>query len=277
MNFYHYHEKINEDDESLNIILKDLIEFDEYRVRSLRKEIINKCSRIVSKKERLCDSQIYYLNRQENIRNLLKIKNDGKQKYLDSSVVDYYYLCSYDELIFPPIVSIIDRLLKSDDTVLEEIFNPKIEVDESLIIKAEKMAEEIDKINNFDVEAKIKRLNELKSVLDKQKSFNYKNNDYVYYKKLQDLIKVSTVEFIYSEKLNEALLTLGFFEDSEFLEKYQKDHYEFFNKIKIKRDNINNLQNPNSKKKTKRINSVNVEKYYPTIFDDNNDNFNKKY
>ena len=89
------------------VIYKYIVNFDKNRMLSLRSNIINNCSELV---HREVDSDI-------EINSSMRIRNLKQNKIGDM----YHY--SYDEYVYPHLVSLIDMLLKNDITSLERILD----------------------------------------------------------------------------------------------------------------------------------------------------------
>lgn len=181
------------------------IEFDKEKLKKLKIEIINKCSEITHKE--------YNNTIEPNYFDYLKIRNYQSKQIGTVEGRDYapdktLYHISYDEYIFPYLVTLIDRLLKNDIEALNEIFNPSIEKEKiSFTQRIENLSKEIDEINNFDTNKKITKLQELQKLIETQKLNSSQLPVSLYYTKVQELI---TFKYINSMKITEIEKTESF-------------------------------------------------------------------
>ena len=89
------------------IVYKYLVKFNRNEMITLRNSIINNCSELVHR-EIICNTVI---------------KSNKKIKNLKQNKVGEIYHYSYDEYVYPRLVSLIDLLLKNDDTAIEAIID----------------------------------------------------------------------------------------------------------------------------------------------------------
>jgi len=94
------------------------------------------------------------------------------------------YRYTYDEIIYPRYLNNIIELLNGNVDVVEEIFNPveDISIDERIKL----LSNEIDNIDNTNVDLKVKKLEELKNLIEISKQKVKKVSDY--YKEVQSLV-----------------------------------------------------------------------------------------
>lgn len=150
------------------------ITYDEEDLRSIREEVIKNFSSISSSKK----------------TSIKRSLNDG------NDVTMLYY-----EFSHPKLIGLIDKLLLNDFSVLQEIEAPKETGQnyyEDLIISLD---DEIDTIDNFDVDRKIKKLQELKEVLNKR-NLNKNNNGLSrYYEMVQSIINMMLLDHMDEEEV----------------------------------------------------------------------------
>ena len=150
------------------------ITYDEEDLRSIREEVIKNFSSIYSSKK----------------TSIKRSLNDG------NDVTMLYY-----EFSHPKLIGLIDKLLLNDFSVLQEIEAPKETGQnyyEDLIISLD---DEIDTIDNFDVDRKIKKLQELKEVLNKR-NLNKNNNGLSrYYEMVQSIINMMLLDHMDEEEV----------------------------------------------------------------------------
>lgn len=164
------------------------VQFDKEKLKKLRIEIINNCSEITHKE--------YDDTREPNYFDYLKIRNYKRKEIGKVEGRDYQpdktlYHLSYDEYIFPYLVTLIDRLLADDIEALNEIFN-QVTKKETLPIelRIQTLSNEIDKISNLDTKKKIKELEKLQKLIETQKLNSNQLPVTIYYPKVQQLINL---------------------------------------------------------------------------------------
>ena len=140
--------------------------------------------------DKFIEKVINGLDTDEKILDLEKNSNEGN----DGTMLYY-------EFSHPILIELIDKLLLNDFSVLQEIEAPKETGQnyyENLIISLD---DEIDTIDNFDVDRKIKKLQELKEVLNKR-NLNKNNNGLSrYYEMVQSIINMMLLDHMDEEEV----------------------------------------------------------------------------
>lgn len=173
-----------------NVIEKYRITYDKKELRELRREIIDNCSEIYHRdiKRALIDA-----SDKSKIRNYMVLDYLGSidREYEDEKI----YHQTYDEYVYPNIVTIIDKLLKDDLSSISGIYyiNEKnIDVES----KIDRLNNEIDDLSNYSVDKKIEKLKELKELIDHKVINNNRKSVLPYYDKLKSLLKTDLVAFM---------------------------------------------------------------------------------
>ena len=147
------------------------LSFDRNKLIALRSEIIDNCSEVVHHHIALAISPIA----SESIRN---IKKGDK---INASSILYNY--DYDEYVFPYLVTLIDAILNGQTDAINEIINPNKDKEKYFDLRRknydkkqiEKLFNEFEHINYFDIESRRKKLIELdKQILGYQKEVGIK-------------------------------------------------------------------------------------------------------
>lgn len=213
-----YYEKKTNDNGKL-IIVRYEIYFDENKLKELRKEIIDNCSKINKIEAIISEKDINsYYSKDEHIVNFKKGEYKFEKNDFESLASEKFYRCSYDELIFPEIIDLIDKILSNDIYVRDEIANSENHNVEIKILKNNilKLNNDINNIDNLDVDNKINKLLELKEAIDKYK---YEEKMCEYYNRLHSLISVDKIGEMTQDDLDNVI---GFFNDINTLEKIKK-------------------------------------------------------
>ena len=204
-----------------DLIGKYEVNFDLEKVNELKKKIIENCSIKKHVNTVLSDKSIAYIKfNRNNIKNFVQGEKTGESDWFEDNY-ETYYMCSYDELTLPPIISLIDGLIDGDEKVINMIINPIninfMSLDEEIKLKKE----EIKSTDDEDVEKKIKKLNELKDLLEESR-LNKDIVDYKeYYPKLQELISFNEVDVISQEYVDNTIKTLKFFDNIDILKEFE--------------------------------------------------------
>jgi len=132
---------------------KDIIKYeviiDIEKLNKIRFEIINNCSHIKHIKNRVTDSCKPKEWDYEHIRNYSE-KYEGRIEYNDFySMPEDQYLVEYDYYTHPPLIQLIDNLLKGDTSAIEEIQKLKDEFVDKEKELLEEQQEIISKLNNM--------------------------------------------------------------------------------------------------------------------------------
>ena len=186
---YYYHE--NE-----WYIIRDEINIDKYELKKLRNEVINNCSLIVHTEY---NSDYAPTIDQSLVRNY-KEKFVCKKEYFEETRDVIHY--SYDKLIPPKLVALIDRLLNDDPTAVHDIRNYDYKSETTI----DKMIEEKNKeLENTDEKMSNKRimiLQELKKLAhDKGLNKNQQSTE-EYYGRLWSFTKYSRQIYMPKSDLN---------------------------------------------------------------------------
>ena len=175
---YYYHE--NE-----WYIIRDEINIDKYELKKLRNEVINNCSLIVHTEH----SSDYAPTIDQSLVRNYKENFVCKKEYFEETRDVIHY--SYDKLIPPKLVTLIDRLLNDDPTAVHDIRNYDYKSETTI----DKMIEEKNKeLENTDKKMSNKRimiLQELKKLAhDKELNKNQQSTE-EYYGRLWSFTKYS--------------------------------------------------------------------------------------
>ena len=219
----YFYDKLNND---YNMIGKYKVAFDVEKVVKLRSEIIKKCS---IKRHVVKDLQEYSISViPEKSTNIINFKKGELVDGIDNNDLGFrVYRCSYDELTYPYIVSLIDRLLNNDSKAINEIYSNKANnrVDFEREIKLKK--DLISMIDDSKIDEKIKAYNDLKNLIQIAKLNEGIIDSYEYYEKLQNLLSFDLVDTISSDDITTTLNTISFFENL--------DTFNDINKVNIRK------------------------------------------
>ena len=196
----YYYQKENEE------IVKYQIILDEYTLKKLRSEIIEKCSLIIHKNYKTTNTPNEF--DYEHIRNYKETKV-GVIEYNDFyCTTEDEYLVDYDYYEHPKLVSLIEELLSGNTKIINELNNPKIECinEEEMLLKEQQKI--IKKLNNCkDVSKQIELLNENQEKLieyKKQKKLNKNQVSVIpYYLKVLECITIKEVNSISMDIVDE--------------------------------------------------------------------------
>lgn len=171
-------------------IYRKEISIDKEKIEQLKKQIIENCSRITHTE--------YDSDYAPNINNLL-VRNysetfvEYKEYFEETRKVMHY---SYDLLIQPKLIKLINRLLSDDISAIEEIINYdyKSEITIDDIIKAKN--EELEIIDNNSYAKKIEVLKELEKLMyDKELNKNQQSTEEYYHKLLSLIVEKKTIQY----------------------------------------------------------------------------------
>ena len=180
----------------------------------MKYKIINECSEIRHRKGRYNEDYIsrFSIDDYARIRNLSKklIEKYETNDFYNPRVINIYD-ASFDEYIFPHIISLIDKLLKGNLDVLHEILNyNEILVDskKELEKKINEMNENIDKINP----------NELKDLIEEYQNIKPAKSVKPYLVELYSKFKLILVDEITMEDINKVYNFVDEAKKSKFVE-----------------------------------------------------------
>lgn len=194
------------------------VSFDSEKLKKLRREIIEKCSKITYK----CEIVIAPFGKYFKDEHIKSLKYEKLRSY---TIEDFYGDFEYDEYkieylyyTFPKLVDLIDKLINGDTKVIGEIFNPNFD---ELINKQDIILEEQKKIikilnekKNGNIKKELEKLNEIYQKLEECKKEQELNKDQIsvneYYLKVQSLIKFKDICTI---KKQDLLNIFEFFEE----------------------------------------------------------------
>ena len=114
------------------------------------------------------------------------------------------YHVSYTEYIFPKLVEYINRVLNYDDVdIASKLYRGFItEVESSFDVKIEELSKELDEIDNLDIKAKRKKLDELEDIINCAKLNKNQKSVSSYYDKVKNLISIEKVDSILKEEVD---------------------------------------------------------------------------
>jgi len=189
-----------------NEIKKYLVNYDFKEIEKLKLEVIDNCSVIIH--------YDYEDTRGPDEADYLKIRNYKAKKTGIRVSRDYFpdeaiYHFSYDEYKYPYLITLIDKLLNKDVSIINEIYHPNSEEIVSYREKLNIASKELDEINNFDIQNKKQKLNEIEKLLQQVKLNEKQQPVDSYYLKLQNLIKLQLVDVI---NIDDILGVTSFFE-----------------------------------------------------------------
>lgn len=185
-------------------INKYQIDIDEKVLKELRKEIIEKCSKITHRNYKTTNEPNYLHD--EHIRNY-KSKELGMISFNDFFSPDQMeYLVDYDYYEFSILVTVIDDLLKGNTNVIDDLKNPeflnKYENNKENL-KDTNLKEEINKLIEKGLYEEIDELIQTKTadlILKKQEKFVLEK---YYVTKINEYIKLTLHDQITTKKLLE--------------------------------------------------------------------------
>lgn len=200
----YFFDKLNND---YDMIGKYEVVLDTDEIIKLRNEIIKKFSIRRHVEKEMSEYAISIMQtKASNIINFKKgelVGNNGNYNI---------YNCSYDELTFPYIVSLIDRLLNNDTKAINEIYSTigssKIDFEREIKLKKEL----ISMIDDFKIDEKIRAYNDLKKLIQMSKLNEEIIESGEYYEKLQNLLSFNLVDVINRNDISTTLNTISFFE-----------------------------------------------------------------
>ena len=175
-----------------NLIEKYEVIIDKEQIEEIRLEIINNCS-YIEHHEYQTTLPYKYDKDPLKYRNY-HFKQLGWREFRDGPD-EMEYLVSYDEYIFPDIIKDIDQLLNGNETVIDKLNNYK-EKKINFNKKIEEKSKELDQIDNLNIKAKKKVLEELEELLKKKDLHKDKNNIEYYLPKLRNCIKLKLIDTI---------------------------------------------------------------------------------
>lgn len=211
----------NRTDEKGNIFIdKYKIIIDKGNLDIIRYEVVKNCSIVKHIECELEEGEIFRKKFDERIKNLQKGDFIQVKEYYDSSDVERYYMCSYDELEFSPLVKIIDLLLSDDLNALDMLNKVEGERINSLDYQINKVHSELYSLDN--AEDQIQKLSELNELLHKKILNKNVKDDIEYYDKVKDCIHYELDSSISMEELNVASKVIDFFNSTKETKKYIK-------------------------------------------------------
>lgn len=177
------------------------VSFDSEKLKELRSEIIEKCSKITHK----CEIVIAPFGKYFKDEHIKSLKYEKLRSY---TIEDFYGDFEYDEYkieylyyTFPKLVDLIDKLINGYISVIDEIFNPIIDEipnkEKILLEEQNKLIDSLSKKKNGDIDKELDLLKEsqkkLKEYVEEKKLNKNQVSEDEYYPKVQCLI---TLEFI---------------------------------------------------------------------------------
>ena len=179
-----------------NEIKKYKINIDINKLEELRTEIINNCSYLFHREYR---STILPHNKDfKRIKNYT-YKKIGVREYTDGPDEDLY-LISYDEVEYPTLVSLIDRLLKNDFSVLNEIYLDEEEKQNLFDKKIKDIENEIAVLTSKREYLKVKeKISEMENIILESKKNSERRQ---YYERVKNLISFELIDTIRIEEIN---------------------------------------------------------------------------
>lgn len=179
---------VKEDD----LIVKYIITIDSKKLQELRKEIIDNCSIIKHYESEKYMDDIVKLKRKARNSKHFEIRNyyeqsSGRYGRLNNSR-DYKRIISvsYDEYVYPYLVSIIDGLMNGSEKKLYDLIEPNFNLEHPTVNEELKNIENKLKINNDDKEL----LANYKQLLIQQKLNSKQIPVKEYYYKVIDLLNI---------------------------------------------------------------------------------------
>ena len=187
-------------DETIN---KYQINFDKEEIEKIKKRIINNCSKRthVIKESTLKPSELINNPLCERISHLKKKNTRRTTSYSDTSEDKIVYEYDYILITYPHLVFLVDKLLNDDETAIYNIMDYKVEYpinyDELLIQENEKIHKFVD--NNL--EEVIKKVENLKSLLEEKELNKNQQSTEIYYNQLIGLIKFNLIDSLQISEL----------------------------------------------------------------------------
>lgn len=198
-----------------DVFEKHSVFYDKEELTEFRRQVIEECSEIVHHEYNAIEGPDE--TDDLRIRNY-ECKKIGTVLSVDSSTSNGgLYHFSYDEYRFPYLVELIDELLNGNARVLDQINYPNLKKENPHLIKGgvsfeekvKKVSQELNAIDNLNIEAKKKKLDELQACIEMSKlNENQKPVD-DYYSKLQSLIRL---ELVGSMPSRDVFQVVSFFE-----------------------------------------------------------------
>lgn len=171
---------------------KYTVEIDHEALKSLRLEIIFRCSEISHIEDTTTATPNYF--DYERIQNYTEKKVGRTDGGFYTPSEDIYHV-SYDYYNHPYLVSIIDRLLKDDKTAIAEILKP--DYSKEAVSFEKRIANLESKINDIptcNTAAKVAKLKELEELLQKSHLNQKQASVKKYYSKAKKLITFTLVD-----------------------------------------------------------------------------------
>ena len=171
-----------------DFIYKKSISFDNDKIDKIRNGLINNCSVII---HREYDSDYAPTLDNSLVRNYNEAFVGYKEYFEENRRVIHY---SYDLLIPPKLVNLIDRLLSGDVTALHEIhYNYYFGFEKTIDDMIESKNNELRKTQNKNATNTIKILNELRELMKCKELNKNQISTYDYYYQLLNCINEKTV------------------------------------------------------------------------------------
>lgn len=196
------------------IIKKYEIEFEISDIEDMKYKIIDECSEVRHRKGIYNEDFVsrFSMDDYARIRNLSKklIEKYETNDFYNPRIIEIYD-ASFDEYIFPHIISLIDELLKGNSDVLHEILNYKevlIDSKKELEKKINEMKENIDKVDP----------NKLKNLIEEYQSIKPAKSVKPYLAELRSMIKFILVDEIAMEDINRVYSFVDEAKNSKFVE-----------------------------------------------------------
>lgn len=175
---YYYHE--NE-----NYIFRDEITIDKYELKKLRRDVINNCSLIVHTEY----NTDYAPTLDESLVRNYKEDFVCEKEYFEETRDVIHY--SYDELIPPKLVNLIDRLLNEDPTVIQDIRNYDYKSEKTIDDMIEEKNKELENTDEKMYDKRIVILQELKKLAQDKELNKNQHSTEEYYRRLCSFINCS--------------------------------------------------------------------------------------
>lgn len=178
---------------------KFLVEFNSEELEKIRIEIIEKCSELVHH-EYECSGSLPkdFADNPLKIRNFKETKIGKKEHETikHGYTVEKQYHYSYDELEYPYLVTLINRILKGDVSAVYEILNPDFNKERKSF--DERISEITNEINdsNLDNNRKISKLNRVKKLIENKELNKNQESVLEYYEKVKELIILTRIDLI---------------------------------------------------------------------------------
>lgn len=155
------------------------VTYDEEKLKLIREEVIDKFSDVFYHEHYLTKEELEIIESNDIYKNIEKKQSS-----------DNKFFVTYEKYMYPRLVELIDSLLENDFSVLNEIETP-IETKQNYYKDMiESLNEEIDTIDNYDVNRKIKKLEELREMIYESKKNKEKKDISKYYDMVNDTINI---------------------------------------------------------------------------------------